>query len=149
AVAGMTQFGFAGNSRYLLLPIAIICVISGVGWISAAKAAQRRGRPWEIAFVAAVAVAVVSVSNWAEGSYRFQSFRITDEAQLTQRLPGVIASIGGPTAIAACGQIFTGPYEVQMLSWFLHRPNADILLEPEKPGTVFRVRGTPFPPRGR
>ncbi|MBA3420508.1 MAG: hypothetical protein H0U12_01195, partial [Thermoleophilaceae bacterium] len=65
-VALMTELGYAGNSRYLAVPVAFACVVGGIGlgWLGRAVAAalDRRGassRPGRPAVLAAAALIVI------------------------------------------------------------------------------------------
>ncbi len=44
-VAFMTERGYAGNQRYLIVTTAVICVLGGIGVGYAFEAAQRPGHP--------------------------------------------------------------------------------------------------------
>ena len=57
-VARMTSDGFSGNTRYLVLPAALACVLVGAGAGWALRAVRAPGAPAAIAAVAGVALAV-------------------------------------------------------------------------------------------
>ena len=141
----MTEAGFAGNLRYVALPAALICVLAGVGWTWLVAALSRRfGRPAGVAAATALAVlagpfAVSAVTGLADS---FE--RLGEEAAVYDDLDRAVAASGGAEAADACGRVVTGPYEVQVLAWKLHRHGAEIAITGRSPGTVFALRGTPL-----
>ncbi len=141
----MTEVGFAGNLRYVALPAALVCVLAGVGWSWLVQGvARQRGTGW--AAVAAAVLVLVSLPPVAAAvdGLGDSAARLASEADLYEDLDSAIARAGGPAAVNRCGRVVTGPYEVQMLAWKLHRHGADVDIEARPPGTVFAVRGTPL-----
>jgi Glycosyltransferase family 87 len=145
AVALMTQAGFAGNLRYVALPAALVCVLAGVGWVDAVRAAWRRGGR-----VAAAALAVVVVlgavpflaSNVDLLSY--DARKLQDEAYFYDTLPVAIDKAGGRERIKRCGTVFTGPFQVQVVAWNLHMHGGDVEIEANPPGIVVAAGFVPM-----
>jgi len=157
-VALMTQAGYSGNFRYILLPVALACVLGGVGWgwlaRSAASAADRRlGRRVLGARVAVGALAVVVAAPFlprlVEAAPR-EVAKLSYEAALYDSLGVAVARAGGPGQVLACGRPVTGPYQVPGLAWRLRTHGIVVGLDPREAGTVFSappVRGArPEPP---
>jgi hypothetical protein len=149
-VAVMTNDGFSGNARYLILPAAIACVLAGtgVGWL--VRAMPRRAlRP---AF-ALPALAVVAAAGFAAPSVPrvapvLQSNNY--QARLTDGLAGAVAQAGGRGRLLACGTPYTGRFQVPSVAWQLHVHTTRVKLDPHAPAVVFRAknnaRGWPSPP---
>ncbi len=141
----MTEVGFAGNLRYVALPAALICVLAGVGWTSLVAAIARRlGREAGVAAGVTLAVVALPFAGTAVAGLGDSYERLSEEATVYDDLDRAIAASGGEAAAAACGRVVTGPYEVQVLAWKLHRHGNDIAIEGRSPGTVFALRGTPL-----
>ncbi len=73
------------------------------------------------------------------------------EASLWHTLPGVIDKAGGPTKLLACGNVYSGPFQTQMVAYQLgvHGINVgDVrpLKESPAPGVIFRTRTVPGGP---
>ncbi len=73
------------------------------------------------------------------------------EASLWHTLPGVIDEAGGPSKILACGNIYSGPFQTQMVAYQLgvHGINVgDVrpLKESPAPGAIFRTNTVPGGP---
>ncbi|MDP9378437.1 MAG: hypothetical protein M3P40_12870 [Actinomycetota bacterium] len=137
-VAAMAQAGFAGNLRYVALSAALVCVLAGVGWSWAASfAAERYGRRAALAGAAVALVASVpfllvyggSLQNWLSATAR--------QAGVVRDLDRAIARSGGAAAAERCGGVYTGPYEVQLMAWKLHRHGREVGLDPRVPGTIY------------
>jgi hypothetical protein len=118
-VAVMTNDGFSGNSRYLIMPAALVCVLAGtgIGWLIRAFPARWFGSGIAVAVLsvlAAVAFAAPSVD-------RLDAVRssVTYQARLTDGLPGAIARAGGPDRLKACGTIYTGAFQVPSVAWYV------------------------------
>jgi hypothetical protein len=143
AVAAMTQAGFAGNLRYVVLPASVVCVLSGVGWADALRGlARRRG-----AVVAAVvAVVVVAWSaHWVRGQWDALQVSwqlVRKEATIYDDLPAVIARAGGPAAVKACGEVYTTPFDTEIMAWHLRMHADDLEVFAFAPGTIVAARGS-------
>lgn len=137
----MTEAGFAGNLRYVALPAALVCVLAGVGWVWLVEAIARRRNTGVAAAVAALLMLAAAPAVAASVSDFGDSMELlAEEADVYEDLDRAIARAGGPTAIGRCGRVITGPYEVQVLAWKLHRHGADVDIDARAPGTVFALR---------
>ncbi len=135
-IAVMTQAGFSGNDRYLVLGAALIEIAGGVGWAWAAialgrsiprlsgrlRAASRRSRTY-VASVATLVVTVVFllVPSWIGGlvhlskthrALNYQALLRTDATTAVNRL-------GGSAAVLRCGSVMTEGFQVPMIAYYL------------------------------
>jgi hypothetical protein len=141
AVALMTEAGFAGNLRYVALPAALVCIIGGVGWVQLVGGARVRfGAP----AAGALATVLVAASAWFVTAdvreLRAGALSLRSEAHFYSTLPTVIAKAGGVSRVKACGHVFTGPFQVQALAWYLHVHGAGVEFVASPPGTTFAPR---------
>jgi hypothetical protein len=141
AVALMTEAGFAGNLRYVALPAALVCVLAGVGWVELVRGAgERSGRA--AAAVLALALALLAapflVPDVEELDRGYQ--RVRSEADFYDTLPAAIAKAGGAEKVKACGAVFTGPFQVQVVAWHLHVHGDDVEITARPPGIVLAPR---------
>ena len=145
AVALMTEGGFAGNLRYVALPAALVCVIGGVGWVELVRAVRAR-----LGALAAGALAIVLVAASASfviadvRELRASVERTRSEAHFYSTLPAVIAKAGGAARVKACGTVFTGPFQVQAVAWYLHMHGGEVGIVPSPPGITFAPRYSPL-----
>jgi hypothetical protein len=148
-VALMTNDGFSGNGRYLIMPAAIACVLAGtaLGWILRAVPGGIARRPAVVA-VAAIAAAVGFALPHAHllGPVRDGVYY---QARLTDGLPGVIARAGGKDRLLACGTPYSGAFQVPAIAWQLgvhttivRSASAPGDPPPAVPAVVFRSRTT-------
>ena len=148
-VAVMTNDGFSGNGRYLILPAALACVLAGValGWLVRAVPGALTRRPLVVALVAVVAAAGFA----AESVHRLGAVRASAyyQARLTDGLPGVIAKAGGKDRLLACGTPYTGAFQVPAIAWQLgvhttvvRSASAPGDAPPAVPAVVFRSHTT-------
>jgi hypothetical protein len=140
-VAIMTNDGFSGNARYLILPAALACLLAGigVGWAIRAVAGAPRG-----AAAAALAVAA-AVGFGAPTVHRLPAVRdaMRYEANLTDGLSVAVSQAGGAKRLLACGDPYTGAFQVPSVAWQLHVHTSRVQLAPERPAVVFRARNVP------
>jgi hypothetical protein len=148
-VAVMTNDGFSGNTRYLIMPAAVACVLAGtgIGWLIRAFPSRWVGGGIAIALLsvaAAVGFAAPSVD-------RLDPVRasIYYQARLTDGLPGAIAQAGGPDRLKACGTAYTGAFQVPSVAWFLHEHTTSVQsasapgdAPPRVPGVALRSKTT-------
>jgi hypothetical protein len=127
----MTQAGFSGNDRYLVLGAAMIEVAGGVtfGWAAyelglvLGRRFARRGGPelagW--AGVALVALVFAFVPSWFGGLVRISRTHraLVYQALLRTDSAAAIARLGGPAKVLACGPVMTEGFQVPMLAWQL------------------------------
>lgn len=148
-VAAMTANGYSGNTRYLIVPAALVLVLAGVGVGRLAALAPAR-RPLAIA---AVLVAAVVFGGPSVHRVAPVLSGVAYQARLLDELGAVVARAGGPQRLRACGTPYTGAYLVPAVAWQLRLPVSGVLTGvARRPAVVFRVRtasGTnPVPPLG-
>jgi hypothetical protein len=151
-VALMTEAGYAGNERYLLLAAALATVAAAVGWarlVSLAGTLAARVRPGRasatVAQVAAAAALGALSLLWlvpaAEGLVD-QARVVRYHGQVYNDVEEAIGEAGGRDAVLACGGGYTGRYHVPPYVWHLGVHFEDVTVFTKAPGTVFRA-----PPR--
>jgi hypothetical protein len=137
AVALMTQFGFAGNLRYVALPAALVCVLSGAGWVWLARTtADRFGR---VAAGALIALAVAGSASYViadVNKLHADGVQIKYEADYYGSVPQAIAAAGGEARIKSCGTVYTGAFQTQTVSWYLHLHQYQVEIFAYPPGTT-------------
>ena len=144
-VALMTSDGFSGNVRYLVLPAALVCLAAGVGagWtVRAVLGARLAGAlPVGLALGALVAFAVA----WpVRDGLRADYDSIVYQARLDDRLAGLVARAGGAARLRACGDVYTGPFQVPIVAWHLRLHTTLVESTPPiRPAVVFRAKSTP------
>jgi hypothetical protein len=145
-VAVMTQGGFAGNERYLAMPVALGAVLAGAGWAWTGRAVAQRLSPrvpykWAGPLVAAVIVAVAVPFTVPRLGELDKDDRVLHfQAQLRDDLQLAVDSYGGRDRALACGDIYAGAYNVAMVSWMLDVPGQAVNFAPRIPGVIFRGR---------
>jgi hypothetical protein len=159
-VAVMTERGYAGNQRYLIVTTAALCVLGGVGigrifdGIRQAVADRSSARTGLRVALGVFAVGLVALSPVIKAKVENVDKtldKLRYEASLWHTLPGVIDEAGGPTKILACGNIYSGPFQTQMVAYQLgvHGINVgDVrpLKESPAPGAIFRTNTVPGGP---
>ncbi|MGI8428760.1 MAG: hypothetical protein ACR2OB_05520 [Solirubrobacteraceae bacterium] len=155
----LTQAGFSGNDRYLVLGAALVAIAGGAGWGWAAQAlaklAARLTRP-AIASGAALLSAVVvfmAVPPWigahiidVQGTHR----AAVDQALLREGAAAAVRKLGGPANVLRCGTVMTEGFQVPMLAWTLGVPTLRVEGSPTKgqplppaPEIIFQTRAQP------
>jgi hypothetical protein len=142
-VAVMTVRGFSGNSRYLIVPAALIVVVGAAGIVWAVRAAVPRAGALPPAALALAATALIALFAVPDSSRLGPTLRgIEYQADLYRDLGRVIDEAGGAERVRACGHAFTGPFLVPQVAWRLKVHSNDVDLEPEAPAVIFHVRTT-------
>ena len=156
-VAVMTELGYAGNSRYLAVPIALACPIGaiGLGWAARAAAHAVGGRsaatptagrtaPADAdrpaAILASLGVTLLCVPFLLEPLEEVagDAREVGDEARLNSDLPEAIARAGGRDRVRACGRIYATALQVPVVAWHLRVATGRVGIEPRAPGVLFR-----------
>jgi len=155
-VAAMTEAGFAGNQRYLIVTTAAVSVLGGVGavrvlqgveWLAARRfGALRARRATAAALVLGLLVASPTIVAKADNTARVRG-GLEHEAYLWADLKGLVDEAGGKEALLACGGIFSGPFQTQMVAYELgiHGIQVGWKVTPP-PGATFRTRTVPDGP---
>ncbi|MDX6648820.1 MAG: hypothetical protein QOJ97_771 [Solirubrobacteraceae bacterium] len=161
-VCGMTEGGYAGNQRYLIVTTAAICVLGGIGYgrvfeALIAVAARVVGSPRRalgvalgVALVCLVAATPIIKTRIDNGNTTLDSLRY--EASLWHDLRGVVPAAGGKERLLQCGSVYSGPFQTQMIGWVLGIHGRDVTwneIPPRTPppGVVFRTRTIPRGPK--
>ncbi len=139
-IAIMTQVGFSGNNRYLVIGSALVEVCGAVGWgwgaqeignlLSRARAGRqtgstappRRTRVGAWAGVGLAALLFCFAPNWV--GTNFISIQKTHkalvyQAHLRQDAGRIIARYGGAAKLLRCGTIMTEGFQVPLVAWTL------------------------------
>jgi len=146
-ISAMTQYGFSGNNRYLIIGGALVIVVGAVGWGLAAwqlgVLLGRLIRPVPGAAVAALAAAAVFLAfpSWVGAQFPAHKLNraLRYQAELREDLAKVIARAGGAGKVRACGSIETENFQVPMVAWYLDIEANDIT---DQLPTTIANRGT-------
>ncbi len=169
-IAVMTQIGFSGNNRYLVLGAALvdICGAVGFGWLAlevahgaarlwrrrsgAAGAAGTLSGPLVAATAALAACVFVFAPNWVGGglvSIPRTHRSLVYQANLRQGLSRIVAKYGGPAKVLGCGTVMTEGFQVPMVAWTLdvhtvrvQAPPAPGAPPPAPPNVILQTRDT-------
>ncbi len=156
-VAGMTEAGYAGNQRYLIVSTAAAAVLGGIGGARVLQGVgmlvERFTGSWRKGAIAAAAFLAVAfaasfpfVVEKANNTGRV-SGGLDHEAALWADLKTLLKQEGGRKRLLACGGVFSGPFQTQMLAWELHIHGIQIGWRSTRPpGVAFRTRTVPDGP---
>jgi hypothetical protein len=123
----MTQMGFSGNQRYLIIGVALVVVLGGVGWgLVAWKLGELLGRvlrPAPGAALASLAASAVFLvfPDFVVGHFPAHKLNhaLRYQAELRQDLAAIVQRAGGAKKVVSCGTIETEDYQKQMVSWYV------------------------------
>jgi hypothetical protein len=158
-IAILTQAGFSGNDRYLVLGAALVEIAGAVGWgwaayeLGALAGPRLRSVPRRAvgaASVAVLATCFLLLPNWV-GANLINIPRthraLVYQAHLRQDIARAVRELGGPAKVLRCGSVMTEGFQVPMLAWTLgvHTvqvqasplPNAPL---PPSPNVIFQTR---------
>ncbi len=152
-IAVMTQIGFSGNNRYLVLGAAMvdICAAVGFGWAAqelTALVARRRGRSGAARSVAGLQWAATGLAalvflfgpNWI-GSNLISIPRthgsLVYQAKLRSGMSELVARFGGERKVLACGSVMTEGFQVPMVAWTLGVATTRIEAPPTNGGAAY------------
>jgi hypothetical protein len=158
----MTEGGYAGNQRYLIVTTAVVCVLGGIGYGRVfegflAAAGRVTGSPKRALLVAAgvgivclVAATPIIHKRIDNGNVTLDSLRY--EASLWHDLRKIVPAAGGKHRLLSCGAVYSGPYQTQMIAWVLGIHGKDVTWAPKPPqtrppGVVFRTQTIPRGPK--
>lgn len=153
----MTEAGFSGNPRYIILGTSLLAVVGGVGFgrvVQYAGWAMRRiagpGHPRVAAAAGIVVFALLSVASWHWAKPRVDHFDDLDralryQAQLRIDLEQALAQAGGAETFKACGKATAGKYSVPLVAWYLDEHTYDVGLVPAPQGVIVAARTTNKP----
>jgi hypothetical protein len=159
-IATLTQAGFSGNNRYLVLGSALVEICGAVAWGWAAQeignlagrlfsrgrqatgALARTGAWSALAVVAAVFVLVPSwIGNNLISIPRTHG-SLVYQAHLRQGLNELVSDYGGADKMLRCGSVMTEGFQVPMVAWALGVHTVQIQAPPpagEPPGPAPNV----------
>ena len=147
-VALMTNDGFSGNIRYLVMPHALVCLAAGigVGWLLRLAL----GRLVAGAGLVAIVLGARHRRRLREAGPRPHARRprlARVPGRADQGVPGLVARAGGAERLRACGDIYTGPFQVPVVAWNLHLHTTQVSSTPAlRPAVVFRALSVPRQP---
>lgn len=147
----MTQAHYStGAMRYLAPFIALLAVLAGCGCGALARLLRHRGtgaplvRAAAAAVLAALAVTSALVAVGAVHRTADEELRAVGSAQRTaEALRAVVSAAGGRQVLNDCGPVTTGPYEVPLVAWTLHRHLSSVSYGRATTGTVVVVGSDP------
>jgi hypothetical protein len=149
-VAYMTAHGFSGNARYVMAPVALVCVLAGVGVARVAAVlqaliARARIGPALTAALASglLAAGLVPFTFHNARELGSQVAQLEYQARMRTGLRSAIDRFGGPAAVRRCGLPVTEDYSVPMLAWYLQVHTSAVGLDAPAHGVVFRARPGP------
>jgi hypothetical protein len=152
-IALLTQLGFSGNDRYLVLGAALIGIAGGAGWgwagaalgglLARAAARVRTIRPRAAGAVGSLVVAAVfmALPPWIGANVvdiQATHRALVYQAHLRADLATAVGQAGGSTRVLRCGSVMTEGFQVPMVSWRLGVPFGRVQPSPNK--------GDPLPP---
>jgi hypothetical protein len=163
-IAVMTQIGFSGNNRYLVLGAALVDVCGAVGFgclaigVAAVLTRAPHGdgaglRRAALAGTAATAVVFALLPAWIQGS-DFVALpklhrALLYQARLRTDLGRAIALVGGRDRLLACGSVMVEGFQVPMVAYALDVPTTRVLAPPAlatdpgpEPDTILQTRAT-------
>jgi hypothetical protein len=148
-IAFMTQVGFSGNNRYLVIGSALVEICGAVAWGWAASElgalltrGLRRGRQGTGRLVAPLggltAVGIVGLSflflpNWLGRNLidiPVTHRSIVYQANLRTGVTDIVAKNGGAAKLRRCGSVMTEGFQVPMVAWTLDVHTADVQAPP-------------------
>jgi MFS family permease len=150
-IAGMTQAGFSGNPRYIILGTSMLAVIGGVGFgrvvqfVGDAVGSRFGARGTVAAGGLAFVLLALATAHWA--APRFRNFDDLDralryQAELRHDLGDALAKAGGASAYRSCGHATAGKFSVPLVAWYLHEHTLDVGLFPTPQGVIVAARTT-------
>jgi hypothetical protein len=156
-VAAMTEGGYAGNQRYLIVATAALCVLGGIGAARVFQGVELLGSRLagpRAGLAGACAVCALGLAiGWPVVSDKADNIDATldelrYEASLWHTLDDAIATAGGTDALVACGAVYSGPFQTQMVAYELGLHGLDVraLEGTPAPGVAFRTHTIPNGP---
>ena len=138
-VAVMSEAGYSGEERYLLVAAALASVLAGIaaGRLLTA-AADRAPRLAAAGGVAAVASAVL----FAVPAARELGDELAYAADLRADLATAVEEAGGMQSLRDCGPLYAGRARFPLIAWHVDAHISDLSLRPRAPGVVLRSRLT-------
>jgi hypothetical protein len=155
-ISVMTQYGFSGNQRYMIIGGAPVMVIGGVALgLLAWKLGALIGRvmtpvPGAVVGVLVAALAFAFIPSWAGANFHARQLNhaLHYQAGLRRDLSALIGRAGGAKAVNACGKVETENFQVPMVAWYLGLQSVQVSDEQpytgpaHDPNVIFQTRVT-------
>jgi hypothetical protein len=156
-IAVLTQAGFSGNNRYLVLGSALIEIAGAVGWgwaaLALANGLRRNLRPgsgpgdrlrgqvsnWSAVVV--LGACFLLLPSWVGGNLidiPRTHHALVYQAKLREDVTRVVDDYGGAAKLRRCGTVMTEGFQVPMVAWTLGVHTLDVEASP--------AAGAPPPP---
>jgi hypothetical protein len=143
-VAIMTSDGFSGNIRYLVMPAAVVWLLAGIGAGWAVRALLGRRVATGLPAVVVAVAAGLAFAGPTLPRVPTDVEEVTYQARLNDKLAGLVARAGGAERVRACGDVYTGPFQVPVVAWYMHLHTTQVSSErARRPAVVFRVKSIP------
>jgi hypothetical protein len=164
-IAVLTQAGFSGNDRYLVLGAALVSIAGGVSWawIALGLAALTRRVLARARLATSLPPATLVAAGTAAASALFLiippwvgsqvvDVQRTHRAALYQAwvrndVTRAVKIVGGPAAVLGCGTVMTEGFQVPLLAWTLGVHTDQVEASPlntanpgPAPGVIFQTR---------
>ena len=139
-VALMTEAGYSGNLRYLILPAALTAVAAAVGLVRLGETIAGRLASARAGLVAGVVLGAALLASAAP-----RAAALPDEVEALAYQGRLYDDLGRAVANAErdgavdCGRPVTGAFHVPAVAWQLRVHTGEVSLEPEPPTIVFRA----------
>ncbi len=154
-VASMTAAGYSGNTRYLIVPIAVTVVVAGVGVARTLQGAMVLGRrlPGGPRIAVAVAIALGLALSWPfahkKGADLLQVARdVRSEQRIWHDFGTLVELGGGAEAIRDCRGLYTAPFLTQLVSYELRVPSIRVgIRRTIPPAAILQGRTSDVAPR--
>ena len=138
-VALMSEAGFSGEERYLLVAAALASVLAGVAAGRLLNLAAGRAPR---AAAAGAAAAVTCAAILAVPAARDLGDELAYAADLRADLAAAVDEAGGMSSLRDCGPLYAGRARFPLIAWHVDAHISDFSLEPRAPGVVLRSRLT-------
>jgi len=148
-IAVMTQIGFSGNNRYLVIGSALVEICGAVAWGWAAQEIANLVRGGLAHGRATATATVARASGWAGAVIAAAAFvllpgwigpnlinipkthgSLVYQAHLREGAADVVASYGGAAKLLRCGTVMTEGFQVPLVAWTLGIHTMQILSPP-------------------
>lgn len=138
-VALMSEAGYSGEERYLLVAAALASVLAGIAagrlFDLVAGRAPRAAAAGAVAALACAALLAVPAA-------RDLGDELAYAADLRADLAAAVEEAGGMQSLRECGPLYAGRARFPLIAWHVDTHISELSLEPRAPGVVLRSRLT-------